>query len=70
MPCSALWREAICAGRHMSLMLEVARTDTFGFSRRTGWGKSGVGEVSRMSVPRVDVHSQEYNWFWYETRGF
>lgn len=54
----------------MSLMLEVARTETFGFSRRTGWGKSGVGAVSRISVPRVDVHSQEYSWFWYEIRGF
>lgn len=59
MPSSAVWRDVICAGRPMSLMLEVARTETFGFSRRTEWGKSGVGEVSRISVPRVDVHSQE-----------
>lgn len=36
MPSSAVWREEICAGRPMSLMLEVARTETFGFSRRTG----------------------------------
>ena len=67
---SAVWRDDICAGRPMSLMLEVARTETFGCSRRIGWGKSGVGAVSRTSVPRVDVHSQEYSWFWYEMRGF
>ena len=55
------WRDEIWAGRHMSFMLEVAKTETFGCSRRIGWGNSGMGEVSNTSVPRVDVHSQEYS---------
>ena len=33
---SVEWRDEIWAGRHMSFMLEVARTDTFGCSRRIG----------------------------------
>ena len=33
---SVVWRDEIRAGRHMSLMLEVAKTETFGRSRRSG----------------------------------
>lgn len=35
-PSSVGWREDICAGRPMSLMLDVASTETLGFSRRRG----------------------------------
>ena len=33
---SVVWRDESWAGRHMSFMLEVANTETFGCSRRIG----------------------------------